>query len=148
MLNWTERKQKFLSDFFINRKLNTDLLSPISLDLAEENKSENQNNHSVVSNSWSDLISQSKNIKASITSAPLELFSSGFKIDDPLGQKIFDTAFSKIKEQIAYETDYDDEIIVFNLIEYILINNLHKKDLYTVIKKLKNLTADLLPYDF
>lgn len=148
MLNWTERKQKFLSDFFINRKLNTDLLSPISLDLVEENKSENQNNHSVVSNSWSDLISQSKNIKASITSAPLELFSSGFKIDDPLGQKIFDTAFSKIKEQIAYETDYDDEIIVFNLIEYILINNLHKKDLYTVIKKLKNLTADLLPYDF
>ena len=65
-----------------------------------------------------------------------------------MGQKIFDTAFSKIREQLAYETDYDDDMIVFNIIEYILVNNLHKKDLYTVVKKLKNLTADLLPYDF
>lgn len=148
MLNWTERKQKFLSDFFINKKINTDILSPVASDFVEENKSENQNNDSVVSNTWADLISQSKNIKASITSAPLELFASGFKISDPLGQKIFDTAFSKIREQLAYETDYDDEMIVFNIIEYILVNNLHKKDLYTVVKKLKNLTADLLPYDF
>lgn len=148
MLNWTERKQKFLSDWFVNGKLNTEILNPIRISDTEENAENNENINTKISSNWAELLSLSKTIDPSISSDSLDTFSSGFKVSDPLGQKIFDIAFSRVLEQLTYETDYDQDIIKFNIIEYILINNLHKKSFQNLIKKLKNLTPDLLPYDF
>lgn len=145
MLSWNDRKRQFLSDYFLNNKVNSDLLN---LNNLQDFEGDLQNKIYKSTTLWSILLKDSKEHETTIVPGPLETYSCGFILDDPVAQNIFESAFIKCMIDLTTSVDYDEETLLFNMIEYILVNRLYKKGLHELVKKLKNLTADLLPYEF
>lgn len=145
MLSWQERKRLFLSDYFLKNKINSELLNPNN---SQDFEVPNKYNIYCSTTPWATLLEDSKKYEKAIIPGPLETNSSGFMLEDPVYQNLFESAFIKCMVNLSTYVDYDDETLLFNMIEYILVNGLHKKGLHYLIKKLKNLDADMLPYEF
>ena len=144
MLSWSDRKRQFLSEYFLQNRVNSELLNPKNnQDFQDQTK--NKIYWSVTP--WTVLLNDSKKYEVKIVPAPLERYSCGFILEDDTAQDLFEAAFYKSMINLIPEVDYDEETLLFNMIEYILINNLHKKGLHNLVKNLKNLNIELLPHE-
>lgn len=139
-LAWINHKKKLLTDIFVNKK-SAEVLK-FNID-SQENHKETENKSSVILESWKDLLhfSAGNNSVIEMTST-----NNSFQvIDDDLGQKILDRAINKILDFFVVEYDLEEEDVKSAVVDYISSNNLHKKGLHAIVKKLKNLQLEDLP---
>lgn len=142
-MNLNDRKRQFLSDYFLHDKINSEILYPNNFQDFEDT-TKNKIYWSITP--WNVLLTDSKQYDIKIVPGPLEKHPCGFILEDKTAQELFEAAFYKTMVGLIPEVDYDEETLLFNMIEYILIHNLHKKGLNELVKKLKNLNAEALPY--
>lgn len=145
MFDWLNKKRRFLSEYFVNKNVDLELLKFSSV---QESDTINQNNNFDISTSWAKLLEASKGLSTSIFITSSDKNRFGLNIEDKFCKNIFEVAIQKILPQLAFETEIEDESeIISKIVDYITINNLHKKNFYNLIKKLKNLNAGLLLED-
>lgn len=145
MFDWLNKKRRFLSEYFVNKNVDLELLKFSSV---QESDTINQNNNFDISTSWAKLLEASKGLSTSIFITSSDKNRFGLNIEDKFCKNIFEVAMQKILPQLAFETEIEDESeIISKIVDYITINNLHKKNFYNLIKKLKNLNAGLLLED-
>lgn len=145
MFDWLNKKRRFLSEYFVNKNVDLELLKFSSV---QESDTINQNNNFDISTSWAKLLEASKGLSTSIFITSSDKNRFGLNIEDKFCKNIFEVAIQKILPQLAFETEIEDESeIISKIVDYITTNNLHKKNFYNLIKKLKNLNAGLLLED-
>ena len=133
---WLEQKRQFLSDYF--SKKNNGIINKTF----EEFIKPNENNIVSKYDSWTKLLDASRNLNPKFVLSSLDVHPSGFRSDDPKGQLILDTVFTKkIDEIIDFLEDENLDIATVRerLLDYIIANRLYKKRLEELTKKLKDL---------
>lgn len=134
--SWLEQKRQFLSDYF--SKKNNGIINQ----KFEEFSKPNENNIVSKYDSWAKLLDASRNLNPRFVLSSLDVHPSGFRSDNPSGQLLLDTVFSKKIDEIIDSLDeenLDTATVRERLLDYIIANRLYKKRLEELIKKLKDL---------
>jgi hypothetical protein len=139
---WINYKRKLLSSIFVSKK--TDEKTDWAF-LTQDKQSEKQNKDDVVLESWKDLLYYSSGNNSNIERHSNSKNSSGYKVEDELGQKILNKAFEMTFQRLSYLSDIDDDNLKSSIRDYIYNRKLHIKGLHAIVKNLKNLQTDDLP---
>lgn len=139
--DWIERKKKLFSEIlvskFVGREPNIDIYF-------QENLASSQNKYNVKTDSWNDLLLASSDINPLIKPNSSPTFPFGLEVEDELGQLVLNKAHIKKINELERDFDDDEETLKDAIFKYIVENNLLKKGLYTLVKKLKNLSLENL----
>ena len=139
--DWIERKKNLLSKILVSKFAGKE--ADIKT-FSQENSALFQNKYNVKTDTWNDLLLASSDINPLIKTNSASAFPFGLEVEDELGQIIVNKAHTKIIRELEREFDIDEDILKDAIYKYIVENNLLKKGLYTLVKKLKSLSLENL----
>ena len=139
--DWIERKKLLFSEILVSKFVGREADVKI---FSQENSASSQNKYNVKTDTWNDLLLASSDINPLIKTNSDSIFPYGLEVKDDLGQTVLNKAHIKIIRELEREFDIDEDILKDAIYKYIVENNLLTKGLYTLVKKLKNLSLENL----
>lgn len=139
--DWIERKKLLFSEILVSKFVGREADVKI---FSQENSASSQNKYNVKTDTWNDLLLASSDINPLIKTNSDSIFPFGLEVKDDLGQIVLNKAHIKIIRELEREFDIDEDILKDAIYKYIVENNLLTKGLYTLVKKLKNLSLENL----
>lgn len=136
---WKGKKRNLLSEIILSKMQGRE---PNIKVFSQDNSAPLQNKYSVKTDTWTDLLLASLDINPIIETSSSSAHPSGFKVFDDLGQVVLDKAFRKVLSELQIQSDIEVESLKEQIYNYIYENNLNKKGLYNLVKKLKILSLE------